>query len=140
MNPGRLTLLEAAIALRHDTRLDADLLAAFLGERDERAFETLLRRHTPGVRAACRSWLRAAADIDDAAQATFLVLVQRGGSIRDRGALGPWLYRVADRVARRLRQQQRAVGPLPAEVPQRQGDAPDELRELLAAEIGRLPE
>src|SRR6516164_5824917 len=99
-------MLGAALTLlRRDPRSDAALRGRFLDEGDEIAFEALLVRHTPAVRAACRGWLRSTADIDDAAQTTFLVLVQRAGSIRDRAALGRWLYRVAANVARRLRQQ-----------------------------------
>src|SRR5579871_1476402 len=96
----RLKMIWAAIPFnRSDSRGDADLLARFLEDHDQAAFEALLIRHTPAVRAACRGWLRSAADIDDAAQATFLVLVQRAGSIRDPSVLGPWLYRVAIHVA-----------------------------------------
>jgi RNA polymerase sigma factor (sigma-70 family) len=142
MNPGRLdTLLEAAVSSRRDACSDAELLSLFLRDRDERAFESLLRRHTPGVRASCRAWLRASADIDDAAQATFLVLVQRAGTIRDLRSLGPWLYGVAANVARRLRQRQRRAGdPLPPELADPQSRDGDDLADLLAAEIGRLPE
>src|SRR5262249_45494193 len=116
------------------------LLARFLDERDESAFEALLLRHTAGVRAVCRGWLRSAADIDDAAQATFLVLVQRAGSIRDRAALGRWLYGVAANVARRLRQRRGRPRPLPPEVPGPEPVAHDDLGELLAEEVSRLPE
>ena len=87
--------------------------------RDEAAFAALVVRHTPAVRAACRGWLRSPADVDDAAQATFLVLVRRADSIRDRAALPRWLYRVAANVARRLRRQLTKAGPLPADVPDR---------------------
>src|SRR5260370_32685703 len=105
MPPARLdSILETAILfLGRDPRSDAELLARFLDERDDTAFEALLVRHTSAVRAACRGWLRSAADIDDAAQATFLVLVQRARSIRDRAALGRWLYRVAVNVTPPLR-------------------------------------
>jgi RNA polymerase sigma factor (sigma-70 family) len=142
MPPARLdAMLEAAFAfLRPDPRSDAELLGRFLDHRDETAFEALLLRHTPAVRAACRGWLRSAADVDDAAQATFLVLVQRAGSIRDRTALGRWLYGVAANVARRLRRQQQKVAlPVPDDVPGRES-IPDDLRDLLAEEVGRLPE
>lgn len=122
-----------------DPRPDAELLARFLDEGDETAFEALLVRHSAGVRSACRSWLRCAADIDDDAQATFLVLVQHGRSIRDRAAVGRWLYHVAAKVARRLRQRQTSC-PLPAEVPGRETAAADDLRDLLADEVARLPE
>src|SRR5271170_6762264 len=102
----RLEMLWAALPFdRPDPRADAELLSRFLDHQDQTAFEALLVRHTPAVRAACRGWLRSPADIDDAAQATFLVLVQRAGSIRDPSALGPWLYRVAINVARRVRRQ-----------------------------------
>jgi RNA polymerase sigma factor (sigma-70 family) len=135
------SILGAAIqSLRRDSRSDAELLARFLDQRDETAFETLVVRHTPAVRAACRGWLRAAMDIDDAAQAAFLVLVQRGRSIREPAALGRWLYRVAENVARRLRRQQRRSCPLPEDLPGRQPAAYDDLRDLLAEEVARLPE
>src|SRR6266851_305480 len=119
MPPARLeSILGATLRfLRWDPRSDAELLSRFLDYRDETAFEALLVRHTPAVRAACRGWLRSAADVDDAAQATFLVLVQRAGSIRNRAALGRWLYGVAANVARRLRQQRTASCPLPEDVP-----------------------
>jgi RNA polymerase sigma factor (sigma-70 family) len=136
-------MLGAAIQLiRLDLLSDADLLTRFLEHQDEAAFETLLLRHTPAVRAACSGWLRSPSDIDDAAQATFLVLVQRAGSIRDRAALGGWLYRVAANVARRLRlqgQRNRSC-PSPEEIPgpDREGDT--DLHELLTEEVARLPD
>jgi RNA polymerase sigma factor (sigma-70 family) len=141
MTPGRLdAILGAALPQRRrDPRPDAELLARFLDHRDEAAFEALLVRHTPAVRAACRGWLRSAADIDDATQATFLVLVQRARSIRERDLLGRWLYRVAVNVARRLRRQ-RPAGALPEDVPGREPPADDGLRDLLDEEVARLPE
>jgi RNA polymerase sigma factor (sigma-70 family) len=142
MPPPRLDrIFGAALASpRWDTRADAELLARFLDHRDESAFEALVVRHTPAVRAACRGWLRAEADIDDAAQATFLVLVRRAGTIRDRAALSRWLYRVAVNVARRLRTQQKASRPLPDDLPGREQAPYDGLRDLLAEEVARLPE
>jgi RNA polymerase sigma factor (sigma-70 family) len=116
------------------------LLNRFLDQRDEAAFELLLHRHTPGVRAACRGWLRSASDIDDAAQATFLVLVQRARSIRNRAALGGWLYGVAVNVARRLRQRVGTCCALPDEVPQSESSADHDLREIVATEVARLPQ
>src|SRR5262249_49180154 len=121
-------------------RSDRELLARFLGSGDETAFEALLVRPAPAVRAACRGWLRSAADIDDAAQATFLVLVQRAGSIRDRAALGRWLYGVAANVARRLRRQHKASHPLPEDLPASEPPSVDGRCDLLAEEVTRLPE
>jgi RNA polymerase sigma factor (sigma-70 family) len=47
----------------------------------------------------CRTYLRNSHDVEDAFQATFLVLVRRAGSIWVRDSLGPWLYDVARRVS-----------------------------------------
>jgi RNA polymerase sigma factor (sigma-70 family) len=140
MPPQSTTLPTAPIPLlRRDPRSDAELLARFLDDRDQTAFEALLVRHAPAVRAACRGWLRSEADLDDAAQATFLVLVRRAASIRDRTALGSWLYRVAVNVARRLRAR-RQTDPLPTDVPSPALAADEELREVLAEAVARLPE
>jgi RNA polymerase sigma factor (sigma-70 family) len=135
-----LILGTAMQSLRRDPRSDAELLTRFLDHRDETAFEALVVRHTPAVRAACRGWLRSAADIDDAAQATFLVLVQRAGAIRDRAALGRWLYGVAANVARRLRHRQTVSCPIPENLAGREPATYDGLRDLLDEEVARLPE
>ena len=78
---------------------DAELLGRFLADRDPAAFEVLVWRHAAIVRSACRRVLRHAADVEDAFQATFLVLLRKAGSIRDAEAVGPWLWHVAHRVA-----------------------------------------
>ncbi len=39
---------------RGDARSDAELLTRFLDLKEELAFEALVLRHTPGVRAVCR--------------------------------------------------------------------------------------
>ncbi len=83
---------------------EAELLQRFLTRRDEAAFEALVERHGPMVYAVCQRLLsRDLHAVEDAFQATFLVLVRRGRSIRDPSRLGPWLYGVAHRVARRSR-------------------------------------
>ncbi|QEL14709.1 RNA polymerase sigma factor [Limnoglobus roseus] len=137
----RIASLFAAPAsvLSDDDRPDAELLAHFRATRDEVAFAVLVARHTPAIRAVCRSWLRSAADIDDATQATFLVLVQRLDSIRRPAALAAWLYCVAENVARRLRQQGTRAGPLEGDVPAVELVA-DDRGEVLAEEITKLPE
>jgi RNA polymerase sigma factor (sigma-70 family) len=140
MPPTRLEALWDALPFeRADSRPDEELLARFLDSGDQAAFEALLARHTPGVRAACRGWLRSPADIDDASQATFLVLVQRAGSIRDRARVGRWLYGVAANVARRLQRRRRSY-PLPEDVPGREPPPFDDLDDLVAKEVARLPE
>ena len=78
---------------------DAQLLERFLAQGDAGAFEALMGRHGPMVLDVCRAVVRDPRDAEDAFQATFLVLVKKGGTIRGRDALGGWLYQVAHRAA-----------------------------------------
>ena len=73
--------------------------AARCGEASEHAFAALVERHGPVVMRLCRSVLRDEHEAQDAFQATFLVLAQRGGSLWVRDSLGPWIHSVAFRVA-----------------------------------------
>jgi len=82
---------------------DGQLLERYLSRRDEAAFEALVNLHGPMVLGLCRRVLRDPRDVEDAFQATFLVLVRKAPTIRDRGLLSNWLYGVAYRVARRAR-------------------------------------
>ncbi|HKB06303.1 MAG TPA: sigma-70 family RNA polymerase sigma factor [Gemmataceae bacterium] len=125
---------------RPDPRPDADLLTRFLDDRDDTAFEALVARHTPALRAVCRGWLRDPTDVDDAVQATFLVLVRRAASIRNRVVLGVWLCAVAENVARRLKAQLARTTPLEHDVPGRPQLPNDGTAELVAEEVTRLPE
>lgn len=79
---------------------DAELLDRFRDQRDGAAFETLLRRHGPMVLGVCRRLLRDEASVEDAFQATFLVLVRQAGRIRKLASVGSWLHGVALRTAR----------------------------------------
>src|ERR1700722_8764937 len=78
---------------------DAQLVERFLARCEASAFEALVARHGPMVLAVCRGVLRDEHAVEDAFQATFLILVRKAGTIRGRAALGGWLYRVAHRVA-----------------------------------------
>jgi RNA polymerase sigma factor (sigma-70 family) len=51
----------------------------------------------------CRAILRHEHEAEDAFQATFLVLVRKADSLWVRDSLGPWLYRVANRIAVRAK-------------------------------------
>jgi HlyD family secretion protein len=85
---------------------DRQLLEQFLSRRDapgETAFEALLLRHGPMVLRTCRDILREPSDVEDAFQATFLVLVKRARSMGRIESVGGWLYGVACRVAARAR-------------------------------------
>jgi RNA polymerase sigma factor (sigma-70 family) len=132
--------------LHHDgtERTDAQLLTAFLA-RDESAFDLLLQRHGGMVLGVCRRVLGNAPDADDAFQATFLVLLRKAASLRQRELLGNWLYGVAYRTAleakaarARRRAKEAAMGNRP-----RPADADDpwsELRPLVDRELERLPD
>ena len=85
---------------------DRELLDRFARCRDasgELAFATLVARHGPMVLSVCRRMLRDPHDSEDAFQATFLILVRKRAGIRVEASLGPWLYGVSIRVARRAR-------------------------------------
>src|SRR5438105_12288248 len=69
---------------------DAHLLERWVSRRDEAAFELLLWRYGPMVFSVCRRLLRHPQDVEDAFQATFLVLVQKAASIGKRQAVGSW--------------------------------------------------
>lgn len=92
----------AAVA-RDDPRTDAELLARFVESGDPPAFAALVARHGPLVLGVCRRALGATADADDAFQATFLVLIRKAGAMPWRATVGPWLYVVAHRIARKAR-------------------------------------
>jgi RNA polymerase sigma factor (sigma-70 family) len=125
---------------------EAQLLERYAQKRDEAAFEALVARHGPLVLGVCRRWLRDPHDVEDAFQATFLVLVRRARAIRDGDRLGPWLYGVAFRVASRLRTQlvrqrsfERSGADQDAVVDRPAGQVSD-WSPILDEELARLPE
>jgi RNA polymerase sigma factor (sigma-70 family) len=83
---------------------DTQLLQRFVTANDADAFRGLIDRHGPMVLGVCRSVLREQHDVEDAFQNTFLALARRAGTIRRVETIGPWLHRVAFRVARKSRQ------------------------------------
>ena len=83
---------------------DGQLLERFAtqrGDAAELAFAALVERHGPMVFHACRGILGDEHEAQDAFQATFLVLLRKGGTLWVRDSLGPWLHRVACRAAGR---------------------------------------
>ena len=87
-------------------RGDGQLLEQFRsspGPAAEAAFAALVARHGPMVLRVCRGVLNDEHDAQDAFQATFLVLVRKAGSVRNRASVASWLYGVAHRVSSRAR-------------------------------------
>src|SRR5271155_2458951 len=93
-------------------RSDGQLLEGFAQRREAAAFETLVERHGPMVLGVCRRVLHQVHDAEDAFQATFLALARKAGTISKTDSVGGWLYRVAYRLAIRLKAR---AAPLPAE-------------------------
>ncbi len=129
------------------TPSDGELLRRYRETRDQAAFAMLMRRHGPMVFSVCQSVLRQSQDAEDAFQATFLILMQKAGSIRQQHGLGGWLQRVAYRVALRaransLRRQTRETQAARSPVAELSCDDLSwrELRSILHAELAALPE
>jgi len=128
---------------------DDRLLERFLADGDESAFAALVARHGPMVLGVCRRVLHDGHDVEDAFQATFLVLARNARTIRRSQRVGPWLHGVARRVAvrarenaaRRLARERIGIDVEPA------GDSSSsrdperiELRAILDEELNGLPE
>src|SRR5262245_65454975 len=130
--------------VRHNSRTDAQLITAVLQITDQDAFAELVRRHGPTVLGVCRRFLGATPDAEDAFQATFLVLVRRARSTDWRESLGPWLYGVALRVAkkarrmrtRRLTTERQAIAMTHSPIPAAELD---DASEVLDEELAALP-
>jgi RNA polymerase sigma factor (sigma-70 family) len=82
---------------------DGQLLDRFLSHHDEAAFTALVRRHGPIVLGVCQRVLRNHHDVEDAFQATFLVLVRKATAIVPRENVANWLFGVAYRTALKAR-------------------------------------
>jgi RNA polymerase sigma factor (sigma-70 family) len=124
---------------------DGELLERFISQRNEAAFEALLRRHGAMVLGVCRRILRNEADAEDAFQAAFLVLVRKAAAIRPRGMVGNWLYGVAHSTAlkaramktKRLTKERQA---LPRPMPDVSAETEEQLQALLDQELKALPD
>lgn len=126
---------------------DAELLRRYRETQDRAAFAVLMQRHGAMVYAVCQSVLRRREDAEDAVQATFLVLAQKAGSIRQQEGLGGWLQRVAYRIALKARadnarRQRREAQAARSPMAEPTGDDLSwrELRSILHAELAALPE
>src|SRR5262245_19210054 len=125
---------------------DGQLLNSFLEQRDEAAFETLVRRHGPMVLGVCRRILHNPHDAEDAFQATFLVLVRKADSVNPPEMVGNWLYGVAGRTAMKAKStvaRQRAKESQMKDIPRHEPSQDQlwlDLQPLLDRELQRLPD
>ena len=127
---------------------DGQLLERFTdrgGEASELAFSTLVERHGPMVFRACLGVVGDEHEAQDAFQASFLILARKARTLWVRDSLGPWLHRVACRVALRARlrhDRRKAIERRLAEAPKRlEGSpTPDDRGRVVHEEVDRLPD
>ena len=139
-------------------------LARRIGQRDERAFELLMRRHNQLLYRIARSILRDAAEAEDAVQEAYLAAFRNIAGFRGGAKLSTWLARVViNECYGRLRKRKRAGVVLPfdlrsegwnagereteegamTETPAEQPDAAasrSEVRRMLERNIDALPD
>ena len=135
---------------RPDARPDDDgrrLLEA-LAAGDDATWQSTVRRYEALLRSAARVVLRSDADVDEAVQRTWVLLLRNAARINDAAALPGWLSTTARREALAvLRAQQRSiptedvadrVAPYDADMAAALID--EELRRALDEAVERLPE
>lgn len=130
-----------------DALTDGELLKRFAQRHEEAVFAALMRRHGPMVLSVCRRVLRNSHDAEDAFQATFLVMIEKGHRLREPNLLANWLYGVAYRTALHARQRAARRSEREREAVVMSSDSPSdpeiesrELRRVLDEELFRLPE
>src|SRR5579862_2613786 len=149
MRRGGMKAPTVAASIRTEFALLADgaLLGRFAGSNDQEAFAALVQRHGPTVLGVCRRVLSHEHDSEDAFQATFLVLARKARTISKQDSVASWLYKVAFRIALRLRgdsarqhihEQQHVVKH--AEDHGLRDVVRRELQQVLDEELHRLPE
>ena len=124
---------------------DERLLRDYVASQDADAFAAIVRRHGRLVSGVCRRVLGREQDVEDAFQATFLVLVRKAPSMSRPNLLGNWLYGVAYRIASKIRSAN--IRQRTREAPMVELPAPDanddaswrDLRRVLDDELRRLP-
>lgn len=77
--------------------LDDAVLAGRSSDGDVRAFEVLIRRHTPLLRAYARRTLGSTDELDDVVQETFITAWDRLDSLEDLARVKSWLMRILSR-------------------------------------------
>ncbi|MDP4333256.1 sigma-70 family RNA polymerase sigma factor [Curtobacterium sp. A7_M15] len=79
------------------TDLDDAVLAGRSSDGDVRAFEVLIRRHTPLLRAYARRTLGSTDELDDVVQETFITAWNQLDTLQDGARVKAWLMRILSR-------------------------------------------
>jgi RNA polymerase sigma factor (sigma-70 family) len=124
---------------------EKQLIERFIDDGDQEAFKALVELHGPMVLGVCRSVLHDSHDVEDAFQTAFLTLARSARTIKNRDYIGPWLHRVALRIARNTRskvldRRRRERSDMYLEVEVSSDSGLREFLPLLHEEMGRLPE
>lgn len=129
------------------TDLDDAVLADRSSDGDVRAFEVLIRRYTPLLRAYARRTLGSTDELDDVVQETFITAWNRMDRLDDGARVKAWLMRILSRKCLdriRARRFHDDVTELEVEAPA--DDAPDRVAEARSREeavetaLAELPE
>lgn len=118
----RQSILQAAVKDFGPGVADQELIRRFADDRDETAFEILVRRHAGMVVATARRVLGDAHAAEDVCQAAFVLLAQKAAARRWGPTVAGWLHKTAHflalkartAAARRARREQAAADPAPA--------------------------
>jgi RNA polymerase sigma factor (sigma-70 family) len=139
-------LRRAVLRQNGAARTDGQLLGSFIDDKDEAAFEALVRRCGPMVFGVCRRVVGNHHDAEDAFQATFLVLARKAASVRPRERVANWLHGVALRTAMKAKtrtakrwSREKQVTEMP-EPEATQQDPWRDVQALLDQELNGLPE
>lgn len=90
-----------------------EILVGRAVDGDVAAFETIIRRHGPLVRAYATRIVGSVSEADDVAQESFSTAWQRLPELRDPAAVKPWLMRIASRQAFTHLRRRPSDAPLP---------------------------
>ena len=120
------------------------LLHRYLDRRDEVAFGAIVARHGPMVLGVCRRVLVDPRDVEDAFQATFVILARKGATLGEDDPVAHWLYGVARRVAMKARasaarRRRLESSASPAEVAPVDDPIVGDLARVIDEELARLP-
>jgi RNA polymerase sigma factor (sigma-70 family) len=124
---------------------DRQLVERMLAGRDESAFQAIVNRHGRMVYRVCWRVLQHPQDVEDAFQATFLVLAQKLRTLRKHASLASWLHGVAYRIACKAKAQAAAQRRLEHQAAQPDTLPPEEVpwsevRAVLDFELSQLPD